>query len=393
MERLISSLRRWPALVLAGAAVLLAGCQDNSGQQSSAARPPTAVEVVTLKAQPVDISETYSGRVTAHRSAEIRPQVNGIILERSFEEGTYVEAGDLLYQIDPALYEAELASARSELALAQANAESARLLAQRYSQLVKTAAVSRQEADNAQAAWKQAQAQIQAAKAAVQRATINLNYTRITAPISGIISRSNVTEGALVSAQQSTALATIHQLSPIYVDFRQPASALLNLKRTPDQEAPTISIQMEDGSLYGETGTLKFAESQVDQSTGTVNLRALFANDDSLLLPGMYVRARMMIEHLDNAILAPQPGIIRQPNGSASAMVVNAEGVVEARPVEVSRAIGDSWLVTSGLSAGDRLIVKGLQKIGPGSKVTAQEPTDNASGGSDTTETASGDSQ
>ena len=389
MERIISSLRRWPAILVASAAVLLAGCEDNSSQQSSAA-PPAAVEVVTLKTQPVEISETYSGRVTAHRSAEIRPQVNGIILERTFEEGSYVEKGDLLYQIDPALYEADLASAKSELALAQANAESARLLAQRYSQLVKNSAVSRQEADNAQAAWKQAQAQIQAAEAAVQRASINLEYTRITAPISGIISRSNVTEGALVSAQQSTALATIHQLSPIYVDYRQPASALMKLKRDPDEQAPTISLQLEDGTLYDETGSLQFAESQVDQGTGTVNLRAIFDNKQHLLLPGMYVRARMVIEHLDEAILAPQPGIIRQPNGSASALVVNAEDVVEVRPVETGRAIGDKWLITSGLSAGDRLIVKGLQKVGPGSKVRAQEAT---GAESDTTKTASGDSQ
>lgn len=386
MKAIISSLRHWPVLLFACVAVVLAGCQEDNGQTAGAAPPPTPVEVVTLQAQPLDISETYSGRVTAHRTAEIRPQVSGIILQRTFEEGSFVKAGDLLYQIDPALYEADLASAKSELALAQANAESARLLAQRYSQLVKNSAVSRQEADNAQAAWKQAQAQIQAARAAVQRATINLEYTRITAPISGIISRSNVTEGALVSAQQSTALATIHQLSPIYVDFRQPASALLNLKRAPDQDAPTISIQLEDGTRFAEAGTLKFAESQVDESTGTVNLRALFANEKGLLLPGMYVRARMVIQHLDDAILAPQPGIIRQPNGSATAMVVNADGVVEARMVETDRAIGDQWLITSGLAAGDRLIVKGLQKIRPGAPVTPQEAAGAA-------ETANGDSQ
>jgi membrane fusion protein (multidrug efflux system) len=393
MERIISSLRRWPALVLAGAAVLLAGCQNDNGQQAGAAPPPPAVEVVTLKAQPVDISETYSGRVTAFRSAEIRPQVSGIILERTFEEGAYVEAGDLLYQIDPAIYEAELASARSELALAQANAESARLLAQRYSELVKSSAVSRQEADNAEAAWKQAQAQIQAARAAVQRAKINLDYTRITAPISGIISRSSVTEGALVSAQQSTALATVHQLSPIYVDIRQPATALLKLKRNPEGPAPSIRIQLEDGTPYAETGTLKFAESQVDQSTGTVNVRALFDNADGLLLPGMYVRADMVIEQLDSAILAPQPGITRQPNGSATALVVNAEGVVEARTVETRRAIGDKWLIASGLSAGDRLIVKGLQKVGPGSPVNAQEAAGSEQAASDSRENSAGASQ
>ncbi|MBT00452.1 MAG: MexE family multidrug efflux RND transporter periplasmic adaptor subunit [Oceanospirillaceae bacterium] len=373
MDRLIASLKRWPTLALVIGGAFLAGCQDSSEQQQQgAAPPPPAVEFVTLQTESVNISETYSGRVTAYRSAEIRPQVSGIILERAFEEGARVEAGDLLYQIDPAVYEAELAAARSELALARANAESARLLAERYASLVKTSAVSQQEADDASAAWKQAQAQIQAAEAAVKRAQIDLDYTRITAPIAGIISRSNVTEGALVSAQQSTALARVHQLSPVYVDIRQPASALLKLKRDSGVPETSIQVSLDDGTTYPETGTLKFAESQVDQDTGTVNIRALFNNSDEWLLPGMFVRASVVIEQLDNAILAPQPGIIRQPNGAASAMVITEEDKVESRPVSVGRAIGNKWLVNDGLQAGDRIIVKGLQKVSPGAQVTPQ---------------------
>ncbi|MBR9885687.1 MAG: efflux RND transporter periplasmic adaptor subunit [Oceanospirillales bacterium] len=376
MGRTIALLRRWPSSLLIGGILLsLAGCQDKSDQAAGTPPPPTAVDVVTLQTQAVDISETYAGRVSAFRSAEIRPQVGGIILARSFEEGSHVEAGDLLYQIDPSLYKAELASAESELALAQANAHSARLLAERYRELVKSSAVSRQEADNAEASWKQAQAQIQAAKAAVQSAKINLDYTRITAPISGIISRSSVTEGALVSAAQSSALATIRQLSPVYVDIRQPASSVLKMKRNRNDLTADVRVQLEDGLQLSEAGTLKFSESSVDEGTGTVNVRAEFANADELLLPGMFVRASVVVEHLDTAVLAPQQGITRLPNGSTQAMVVNGDNKVETRPVEVGRAIDDKWVVRSGLSAGDRLIIGGLQKVAAGATVTPREPT------------------
>ncbi|GGC11893.1 MexE family multidrug efflux RND transporter periplasmic adaptor subunit [Marinobacterium zhoushanense] len=374
MGTTITSLRRWPAGLMAAALLLgLAGCQDSSDQGATTNRPPTAVDVVTLESVSVDITESYPGRVAAYRSAEIRPQVGGIILARKFEEGSHVDAGDLLYQIDPALYKAELASAESELALADANAQSARLLAERYRELVKSSAVSRQDADNAEAAWKQAQAQIQAAKASVQSAKINLDYTRITAPISGIISRSSVTEGALVSAAQSGALATIRQLSPVYVDIRQPASSVMKMKRSGDDLTADVQLQLEDGSQLDETGTLKFSESSVDEGTGTVNVRAQFQNDKELLLPGMFVRASVVVEHQDAAILAPQQGITRLPNGAAQALVVNADNQVESRPVEVGRAIADKWLVLSGLAAGDKLIIGGLQKIKAGATVTPRE--------------------
>lgn len=372
MERALNISRRWPLVIVSTLLLTLAGCQDSSEQQTAAAeRPPTQVEVVTLTETPVDIKDTYAARVSAFRSAEIRPQVDGIILKRTFEEGSRVEAGDLLYQIDPAVYEANLASAKAELAVAQANADSSRLLAERYGKLVQSSAVSRQEADDAAAAWKQAQAQIQSARAAVQSAQINLDYTRINAPISGTISRSNVTEGSLVSIGQSQALATVRQYSPTYVDIRQPAAAALKMKR--DSNDPSVRLTLEDGTELEEVGTLKFAESSVDEGTGTINLRAEFENKEGLLLPGMFVRATVVLSHQDNALLAPQEGVIRQPNGSVIAMVVNAENVVEARPIKVDRAIGAHWLVESGLEAGDSIVVAGLQKIQPGAKVTPQE--------------------
>lgn len=374
MGRTVTLLRRWPIGLLIGATLLgLAGCQD-SGEQVGATPPPTTVDVVTLNGTSVDITETYAARVAAYRSAEIRPQVGGIILARSFEEGSHVDAGDLLYQIDPAVYKAELASAKSELAVAEANAQSARLLAKRYSELVKSSAVSRQEADNADAAWKQAQAQIQAAEAAVQSAQINLDYTRITAPISGVISRSSVTEGALVSAAQANALATIRQLSPVYVDIRQPASSVMSMKRG-DQTTADVHLQLEDGSKLDEAGTLKFSESSVDEGTGTVNVRAIFENQQELLLPGMFVRASVVVERLENVLMAPQRGIVRLPDGSTQALIVNADNTVEKRPVEVGRAIGDKWVVLAGLAEGDRLVISGLQKVSAGAVVNPREQT------------------
>lgn len=374
MGTAIASSRRWPGLLIGGALLLgLAGCQDSNETQAGAAQAPAAtpVEVVTLKQEAVDLTDTLAARVSAYRSAEIRPQVDGIILKRSFEEGAQVKAGDLLYQIDPAVYEAQLASAKASLAVAEANAQSSKLLAERYSKLVQSAAVSRQEADDASASWKQAQAQIQSAKAAVKSAQINLNYTRITAPISGTISRSNITEGALVSAAQSTALATIRQYSPAYVDIKQSAISALKMKR--DSNNRTVLLTLEDGTPLPETGTLQFSESSVDEGTGTLNVRALFENSEGLLLPGMFVRATVTLNHLDSAILAPQEAIIRQPNGSVIAMVVGANNVVEARPLEVEQAIGSKWLVKSGVSAGDQVIVAGLQKIAAGATVIPQE--------------------
>jgi len=359
------------------ASLLLSGCEGNSATSAQApqAAPPPAVDVYTVTPQSFDMTETYAGRVSAYRTAEIRPQVTGIILKRYFEEGTVVKAGDQLYQIDPAPYRAELNRASSELAVAEANAESVRLKAKRYHELLVTKAISQQDADDADASWKQAQAQIQVARAAVESAQINLDYTRITAPISGVISRSSVTEGALVLAQQQTAMATVRQLKPVYVDIQQPASSLMRMRSQTDGLTHEVTLELEDGTPYVETGKLQFSEANVDVGTGTVNVRAVFDNQDGLLLPGMFVRADVVIQRLDKALLVPQQGISIQPNGRTSVMLVNRENKVESRDVEVIQAVGDKWLLRSGLQPGDRVVVKGLQKIKSGALVN---PTDTA---------------
>ncbi len=373
MERYRTRLLRWFAFLICSATIGLGGCSKSGQQQAQADQPPTPVEVVTLTLTETKLTSTHPGRVTAFRTAEIRPQVSGIIIKRLFKEGAYVEAGTQLYLIDPASYEAELATAKGELAVAQANAHSARLKAQRYRTLVSTKAVSQQEADEVEAAWKSAQAEVKAAEARVKSAQINVDYTLISAPISGTISRSAFTEGALVSVQQETALATIHQLSPVYVDIQQPVVELLKMKRLPALKVPSVTLQLEDGTSYGEAGKLQFSEVSVNMGTGTVNTRAVFENNGGLLLPGLFVRATIVSESLEQAIFAPQQGIARQPNGATTALVVNDAGIVETRSVEVVRAIKDKWLVKSGLAEGDRLVVSGLQKIKPGVKVNAIE--------------------
>lgn len=366
---------RTPRLPLAAAVfftvLLLSACQAESQSAAPAGaqqqRPPTKVDVVTIKAQPFDVTEQGSGRVTAYRAAEVRPQITGIIEKRLFEEGTEVNEGDLLYQVDAASYEAALASAEAQLAVAEATARNARNRTERYRDLIQRNAISRQDADDAEATFRQAQAQIEAAKAAVKAAQINVDYTRITAPISGYISRSSVTEGALVSAGQASPLATIRQLSPIYVDIKRPAAATIRT-RGREGEIP-VTLQLEDGSNYDETGTLQFSETSVDEGTGMVTARARFDNASDALLPGMFVRARIVAETIDNAILAPQQAVSRQPDGSTLVMTVDQNNAVQPRPIVVSRTIGDQWLVTEGLTEGDRVIVTGLQKIQPGATV------------------------
>ena len=366
---------RTPRLPLAAGVfftvLLLSACQGESQSAAPAGaqqqRPPTKVDVVTIKAQPFDVTEQGSGRVTAFRAAEVRPQITGIIEKRLFEEGTEVKEGDLLYQVDAASYEAALASAEAQLAVAEATARNARNRTERYRDLIQRNAISRQDADDAEATFRQAQAQIEAAKAAVKAAQINVDYTRITAPISGYISRSSVTEGALVSAGQASPLATIRQLSPIYVDIKRPAAATIRT-RGREGEIP-VTLQLEDGSDYDETGTLQFSETSVDEGTGMVTARARFDNASDALLPGMFVRARIVAETIDNAILAPQQAVSRQPDGSTLVMTVDQNNAVQPRPIVVSRTIGDQWLVSEGLAEGDRVIVTGLQKIQPGATV------------------------
>ncbi|WP_028293060.1 efflux RND transporter periplasmic adaptor subunit [Oceanobacter kriegii] len=354
--------------LLAALVVALSACQEEQAQQAAAApqMPPAAVDVVEVTPQSYQVTETLSGRVSAYRVAEIRPQVSGIILKRYFEEGTRVKAGDKLYQIDPTLYQANLESAKANLAVAEANAYSARLRADRYAELSKKSAISRQDVDDSAAQAKQAEAQIKAARAAVQTAQVNLGYTEITAPISGVISRSNITEGALVSAQQATPLTVIRQVSPVYVDVQAPAIKVMGMKK--DDVSPDVTLELQDGSKFDETGTIQFADVGVDEGTGTVNVRSLFANQDGLLLPGMFVRARIASDQIDDAILIPQKAVTRNPDGSTTVLVVDDTDTVQLRPVVVTRAVDNQWVVTSGLSEGQRVIVAGLQKVQPGAK-------------------------
>ena len=365
---------------------LLAGCGDKGeAGQGAGEMPPAAVDVVTLHAAPLQLMSELTGRTAPLRVAEVRPQVNGIILKRLFTEGSDVKAGQLLYQIDPAVYQAAVASAKANLAKAQANEQSARLKAQRYAELVKVKAISRQEYDDADAAWKQQVAEIGAAKAALQSANINLAYTRITAPISGRIGKSAVTEGALVTAQQADSLTSISQLDPMYVDVRQSTADLLRLKRQVaagkltqgKQDGAKVSFQLEDGSQYGEQGTLQFSDVTVDETTGMVTLRVLVPNPHDLLLPGMFMRATLQEGERPEGLLVPQTAVTRTPKGGATVMVVTADNKVELREVQLSRVVGDSWVVESGLKTGEKVIVAGLQKVKPGAVVAPAERTGN----------------
>ncbi|MGU5717170.1 efflux RND transporter periplasmic adaptor subunit [Aeromonas taiwanensis] len=363
---------------------LLVGCGDKGEAQQAMEMPPAAVDVVTLHSAPLQLMTELTGRTAPLRVAEVRPQVNGIILKRLFTEGSDVKAGQLLYQIDPAVYQAEVASAKANLAKAEANERSARLKAQRYAELVKVKAISRQEYDDADAAWKQQVAEIGSAKAALQSANINLAYTRITAPISGRIGKSAVTEGALVTAQQATSLTTISQLDPMYVDVRQSTADLLRLKRQVaagkltqgEKGDASVSFQLEDGSQYGQKGSLQFSDVTVDETTGMVTLRVIVPNPNQLLLPGMFMRATLQEGERPQGLLVPQTAVTRTPKGGATAMVVTADNKVELREVQLGRVYGDSWVVESGLNAGEKVIVAGLQKVKPGAAVA---PTEHAS--------------
>lgn len=355
--------------------IMLAACGgDDAAQQP----PPPEVTVVTLAPQTTTLTRQLPGRTTAYQVAEVRPQVSGIIERRLFTEGGMVEAGQPLYQLDDATYQASLASAQAQLARAEATVEAARLRAARTSELARIDAVSRQDEENATAAHRQAEADVKAARAAVQAARVNVGFARISAPISGRIGRSSVTQGALVTANQPQPLATIQQLDPIYVDLTQSASELLDLRQavaagTMERADLPVTIVLEDGTEFAHQGRLAFSEVSVDPSTGSYALRVVVDNPDHILMPGMYVNALLGTGVRPDAILVPQQGIARDPKGNTSAMVVNAEGMVEQRPVRVSRTVGDQWLVEDGLVAGDRVIVAGLQKIQPGIPVRATE--------------------
>lgn len=338
-----------------------------------------AVTVVTLKSEPVTLTRELPGRTNAYLVAEVRPQVTGIVKERLFTEGSLVEAGQPLYQLDDATYRAAYNSATASLARAESAVEVARLNAARATELIKVNAVSEQEHENLIATLRQAEADVGVAEAAMAGYAVELGYARITSPIDGRIGKSSVTQGALVTADQTAPLATVQQLDPIYVDLTQSASELLQLRRAlaggsvRGTEGTPVTILLEDGTPFSHEGELAFADVAVDPSTGSFGLRVVVPNPDHVLMPGMYVRAVVSSAMLEQGLLVPQQGIARDPKGNATAMVVSADGKAEPRAVEVSRTVGDKWLVSSGLAAGDRVIVEGIQKVQPGMPVEVTE--------------------
>jgi len=362
---------------------LLALAACSSHKAPPPAPPPAEVGVMTLQPQPVNITTDLPGRTVAYRVAEVRPQVSGVVLKRMFVEGSEVKAGQPLYQIDPAPFQANLESARASLAKAQASLVSAKLLAQRYQPLAAAHAVSQQDYDNAVASQAQAEADVASAQAAVDTARINLVYTKVLSPISGRSGRSSVTEGALVAANQTTALVVIQQLDPIYVDVTQPSAMLLRLqrelasgklKKAGDNQAQT-QLTLEDNTPYGATGTLQFSEVTVDTGTGSVTLRAEFPNPQKILLPGMFVREQLQEGVDETGLLVPQQAVTHNPKGDATTLVVGADNKVATRTIKTDRAIGDQWLVSEGLAAGDKVVVVGLQRAKPGAEVKPSEVT------------------
>lgn len=352
------------------AAVSAAGCS-----RPQAPPPARVVEVntVTVHSERVLLTTELPGRTAAYLIAEVRPQVNGIILKRLFEEGTDVRAGGLLYQIDPAPYQAAFDQAKAALAVAEANLPATRARAERLRGLVEIHAVGQQDYDDAAAAHLRAEASIASARAAVESAQINLSYTPLKAPISGRIGRSAVTVGAMVTAYQPAALAVIQQLDPIYVDVTQSSADLLRLRRGLESgrlkasgSVRKVKLLLEDRTPYPHEGTLQFRDVTVDAATGSVVLRMVFPNPDYTLLPGMYVRAIVEEGVNEKAVLTPQQGVTRDAKGNATALVVGGEGQVEERPLMLDRALGDRWLVSEGLREGDQVIVEGLQMVRPG---------------------------
>ncbi|HEA7567586.1 TPA: efflux RND transporter periplasmic adaptor subunit [Escherichia coli] len=348
-----------PSFILISAA-LIAGCNDKGEEKAHVGEPQVTVHIV--KTAPLEVKTELPGRTNAYRIAEVRPQVSGIVLNRNFTEGSDVQAGQSLYQIDPATYQASYDSAKGELAKSEAAAAIAHLTVKRYVPLVGTKYISQQEYDQAIADARQADATVIAAKATVESARINLAYTKVTAPISGRIGKSTVTEGALVTNGQTTELATVQQLDPIYVDVTQSSNDFMRLKQSVEQgnlhkenATSNVELVMENGQTYPLKGTLQFSDVTVDESTGSITLRAVFPN--------------------------PQQGVSRTPRGDATVLIVNNKSQVEARPVVASQAIGDKWLISEGLKSGDQVIVSGLQKARPGEQVkaTTDTPADTAS--------------
>lgn len=361
------------------AAASLAAC---SSDKKAAPEPePPTVDVVTLQPQDVTLTTNLPGRTAAYRIAEVRPQVSGIILKRTYEQGSTVKAGQQLYLIDPAPYQAAYDSAKAALQNAKAALSLASLKVQRYAPLVESHAISGLQYDTAKATQKQDEAQVAAAKAALETARINLHYTKVKSPIRGRSGRSLVTEGALVTANQSQSLTTVQQLDPIYVDATQPVGTLLRLQREyasgqlehVGKQQAKVELVLNDGTAYPESGKLEFSEVTVDKSTGSVTLRAVFPNPGHTLLPGMFVHLKIDEGVRKNALLVPQQGVTHDSSGKATVLVVDKNNKIKLVTVVASRAIGNKWLVTKGLKAGDRVVVKGSQFVRPGTKVKAVE--------------------
>ena len=377
-------------LLLFPALVTLTGCgrspntggtggPPGAGGSPGAAMPPTEVSVVTVTPGMVTVTTELPGRVNAVREAEVRARATGILLKRLFEEGADVTADQVLFEIDPAPLQASYDSAKASLAKAEATLEQAQAKAKRNAALVKINGVSQQAYEDARASALQSEADVLAAKAALETAALNLGYTKVTAPISGRIGKALITEGALASASDATKMAVIRQLDPIYVDFSQSSAEMLKLRRSLEsgkiqgvsQKEVKIMLLLEDGTTYAETGRLVFSDISVDENTGSVTLRGEFPNSEKILLPGMFIRGRVEVAVQSQAITVPQRGIARDASGQASVLVVNAQNHVEQRDIQTGATAGDKWIVSSGLNAGDRVIVEGLQKVHAGATVAA----------------------
>ena len=367
------TLPSYALLSLVASAFLLTGCGE---KPKAGQRPPTEVAVITVTPERLALTNELPGRLEANRVAQVRARVSGIVLKRAFREGSEVKEGQLLFQIDPAPYQAALNSARASQARAEANLKQASLKVERYAPLVKINAISKQEFDEATAAKLQAAADVASAKAAVTTASLNLGYARVTAPISGRIGRAMVTEGALVGQGEATQLALVQQIDKLYVNLTQSSAELAQLQQAlrsgglkgVSGEEAKVTLVMEDGSIYPHDGTLLFSDITVDESTGTVTLRATFPNPDRALMPGTFVRARLQQGVSEEALAVPQQAVQRTNEGSV-VMVVGAEDKVETRMVKTAGTQGDRWVISEGLKSGDRVIVEGLQKIRAGMPV------------------------
>ncbi|WP_423839652.1 efflux RND transporter periplasmic adaptor subunit [Vibrio mytili] len=372
--------RRTTLSLLIASSLLLAGCQPSQEGTEQGGGPAQTTEVEVMTVEPVRqmLTVELPGRSRAFKEAEVRPQVSGIVSERNFVEGSTVKQGQSLYQIDDSTYQAALLSAEAQLTRAMASEDSTFSTVKRYRALIKKKSISQQDLDEAEAAYKEAKAQVLVAKAAINTAKINLSYTQVKAPISGVIGKSSVTAGALVTANQANKLAIIQQLDPINIDIVQSSAQLLRLKSALSQghlqqdESAEVTLQLEDGSTYKHKGTMKFVEVNVDESTGSVTLRAEFPNPDGILLPGMFVRATVITGVDPEAILIPQNTVTRDATGKATVMVVGEDSKVVATHVKTAEAIDNQWRILDGLKPGDKVITAGLQKVGPGSAVSIE---------------------